>query len=354
MELGARRVCRARRLFARAFDDVPAKSRAFVYLECARLEEFLGRVDVARSVLKLARTDAAHEWKVYLEAVLLEMRAGRNGAAADCGAAALRAHASTGRLWAVVVQLKRQRGGDASQRRALALALREVPKSGEVWCEGARARLSPLSPAFDARASRRYLRFAIEFTPQYGDSFVEYARLLHVQALARLVEQKPHQNGNFDRADCDAALDADDLADLELKCANADPNYGQLWFASRRAATDTARHVLARARRAIAQEVLERHQGVYVAALRRRLRAVGPSDEPNGDDDAPDDHEAETEALLASAPPLAADDAAVQGYEPSDFVTGLVRLNRAAPKLAFRRRTRRKYRVLFGSDYIVP
>lgn len=55
-------------------------------------------------------------------------------------------------------------------------ALKEVPKSGEVWCEGARIHLNPLSKAFDLDTAGKYLGFAVQFTPQYGDSFMECLR----------------------------------------------------------------------------------------------------------------------------------------------------------------------------------
>lgn len=55
-------------------------------------------------------------------------------------------------------------------------ALKEVPKSGEVWCEGARIHLNPLSRAFDLDTAGKYLGFAVQFTPQYGDSFMECLR----------------------------------------------------------------------------------------------------------------------------------------------------------------------------------
>lgn len=57
-----------------------------------------------------------------------------------------------------------------------AQALKEVPKSGEVWCEGARIHLNPLSKAFDLDTAGKYLGFAVQFTPQYGDSFMECLR----------------------------------------------------------------------------------------------------------------------------------------------------------------------------------
>lgn len=58
------------------------------------------------------------------------------------------------------------------------LAVDEVPKSGEVWCEAARCVMNPLSflNEFDLALAFRYLSYAVLFTPQYGDSFIERIR----------------------------------------------------------------------------------------------------------------------------------------------------------------------------------
>lgn len=45
-----------------------------------------------------------------------------------------------------------------------------------MWCEGARIHLNPLSKAFDLEIAGKYLGFAVQFTPQYGDSFMECLR----------------------------------------------------------------------------------------------------------------------------------------------------------------------------------
>jgi hypothetical protein len=45
---------RARRLLARAYAEVPAKSAACVVLECARLEEYAGHAAAARHILRRA------------------------------------------------------------------------------------------------------------------------------------------------------------------------------------------------------------------------------------------------------------------------------------------------------------
>ena len=97
--------------------------------------------------------------------------------------------------------------GVEQQLRVFQQALNEVPKSGEVWCEGARIFLNPQSACFNLVVARHFLNFAIEFTPQYGDSFIEYLRL-------QMLVGSP-----------DASVER-----LWQLCINAEPNYGVLWF----------------------------------------------------------------------------------------------------------------------------
>lgn len=92
-------------------------------------------------------------------------------------------HRGTGRLWAVLIQLM-QFHGESAQLRVFKAAQEEVPKSGEVWCEGARIFLNPLSKHFNLDIAQRFLDWAVQFTPQYGDSFLELLRL-------RLLQQGP-------------------------------------------------------------------------------------------------------------------------------------------------------------------
>ncbi|CAM9957386.1 unnamed protein product, partial [Ectocarpus fasciculatus] len=176
MELAAGNCLHAQRLLNRAFQEVPEKSKSHVFLECARLEEFTGNLACARQILERARVETKSEWKVFLESVLLEIRANDWQRAATEAQEALKVHSGAGRLWAVLVQLK-QRDSDQAQQASLKQALKEVPKSGEVWCEGARIHLNPLSKAFDLETAGKYLGFAVQFTPQYGDSFMECLRL---------------------------------------------------------------------------------------------------------------------------------------------------------------------------------
>eukprot|EP00818_Percolomonas_sp_WS_P008820 CAMPEP_0117447590 /NCGR_PEP_ID=MMETSP0759-20121206/6956_1 /TAXON_ID=63605 /ORGANISM="Percolomonas cosmopolitus, Strain WS" /LENGTH=1112 /DNA_ID=CAMNT_0005239935 /DNA_START=429 /DNA_END=3768 /DNA_ORIENTATION=+ len=237
----------ARDLLNRALKEVPNKTRAQVLIECARLEEYYGNIEKGREFLKRAKQEAKHEWKVFLESILLEMRANNTRQAIKEAEEALEIHRGTGRLWAVLIQLKQCDGPD-EQIKIFRQALVEVPKSGEVWCEGARIRLNPLSPKFNLDKARDYLNFAIKFTPQYGDSFIEYLRLELLSKGPRLEEQ--------------------DKLYLEQLCVNADPNYGPLWFFCKTCPTDSTRSVLRRAKNLLRQE-LTKYQVPYQRAILR-------------------------------------------------------------------------------------
>ena len=57
--------------------------------------------------------------------------------------------------------------------KAFRKALCHVTKSGEVWCEGARIYMNPTSSHFHLLNASKCLNYAVFFTPQYGDSFIE-------------------------------------------------------------------------------------------------------------------------------------------------------------------------------------
>jgi hypothetical protein len=76
------------------------------------------------------------------------------------------------------------------------------------------------------KQSESFLSFAIAFTPQYGDSFIELMRL-------RLIRD---------------GVDAD-LTEIERQCVNADPNYGLMWNFCKRSPLASTREVLRYARR---------------------------------------------------------------------------------------------------------
>eukprot|EP01080_Neovahlkampfia_damariscottae_P001621 gene1621-12746_t len=226
LELSVGNIEFAKVLLNRALEEVPNKTKAIILLECARLEEYIGDLEKAREFIKRAQKEAKHEWKVFLEAILLEMRAGETERAIEEAVEALKIHKRTGRLWAMLIQLKYIEGEDA-QLKVFKEALNEVPKSGEVWCEGARIRMNPLYSKFDLVKAKKYLKFAINFTPQYGDSFIEYLKL-------QLLTKGP--------------LTLQRLTKFEQKCVNADPNYGPLWYHCKLTPLDSTRQVLKRAK----------------------------------------------------------------------------------------------------------
>jgi len=301
-ELNCDNIDVARQLLDRALAEVPRKTRAVVLLECARLEEYAGNLDKARAILKRAHKETKHEWKVFLESILLELRAGNMQAAIEESLAALEIHRGTGRLWAVLIQLK-QCEGEAEQSRVFREALKEVPKSGEVWCEGARMSMNPLSSKFNLARARQFLDFAIKFTPQYGDSFIEYLRLELLTTGHAINSQ------------------------LEQLCVNAEPNYGPMWYHCKFHALNSTRHVL-RTAKAMLQTEMAHCKSIYQQAIVRH-QADEPSPLPT--------------KMENSSPNISA----------FTFVTGLPSLNgmyRNVHSLPmFLRR-----KIIFGSEHITP
>jgi len=220
-------------LLERACDESPPKTRAIVMLEQSRLHELCGNAELSRKLLKGARKTNRQEWKVFLESVLLEVRSQCIDKALKEARKALDVHRGTGRLWAVLIQLEHTHSVQ-QQLRVFQQALLEVPKSGEVWCEGARICLNPFSGCFNLTAAQNFLEYAIEFTPQYGDSFIEYLRL---QMLIGVTD--------------------DEVERLWQQCINAEPNYGTLWFHSKTSMLLTTRQVLQSATNLLERELRE-------------------------------------------------------------------------------------------------
>jgi len=418
MELSAGNTRTARKIFLQAYRVVPEKGRAAALLECSRLEEFVGDTEVARAILCKARTDVGSDWKVWLESVLLEIRCGRQRRAIDLAQTALRTHSGTGRIWACLVQL-RQLDGEEAQYNSLKCALRAVPKSGEVWCESARIHLNPFSTIFDLKKACNQLAFATKFTPQYGDSFLETLKLQLLNkwivpvakvlwetlrgslfeglepeqmnsekfdqvivdcvcaALRPLAEKNEvvtqvessekqgsvieHNLGKILRAKLDAKtfLNIADVPELELYCANADPNYGLLWFHCRESPTDTARTVLSRAKKKLSFE-LGKHAHVYIAAIIRRAGVAAALGIVDAQSINPDKEQQKAlDARLRAAPTLSSilqseaqhknlDAVLLERSSSSDFTTGLEELNKLTPLGELSLSERRK--TLFGSD----
>ena len=416
MELSAGNIDVARSLFLRAHKVVPEKGRVATLLECARLEEFAGDMDLARAILCKSRLEHSSDWKVWLESVLLEIRDGKHAKALSLAKQALEKHSGTGRLWACLVQLRYLEGGEGGQFVSLTNALRSVPKSGEVWCEGGRVHLNPFSKLFNLSEARRHLFFATRFTPQYGDGFLEALRLEMIErcvlpmvscvweAIQPLYVDQIDDSGSwisslvvtgvklvrmatggqsstefdgelFDKSvipSLRAQLETNNLdellqtSNLELRCANADPNYGSMWFNCRNAPTDTARVILRRARDHIVADV-RIYCYIYVAAI---IRSCGIMAAAKHEGDLMNNSECKTQAaanvnaamaeLATVTPSIEAmlqlktnetpDDTVLLESSASGFhfTSGLVVLNRHKSLLDMPMLQRKK--ILFGSD----
>lgn len=244
IELMSLQASNTRKLLERALVIVPRRSKAIVLLETARTEEFEGRIDAAQEVLARGKAEFKGEWKLFLESILVDYRASRFHDAIQKAEAAIEIHSGTGRLWAMLIALSQFRGVEA-QEKLFRTATVEVAKSGEVWCEGARLRMNPLSPYFNLVEARRFLDFAIQFTPQYGDSFVEYIRLeLLCNGPTRFIDS------------------------LKQYCMHVAPNYGSLWSACMDNENTNPAEVLTEATRLI-QADLYTYRSVYAHAILR-------------------------------------------------------------------------------------
>jgi len=368
MELSAGRFDEARRLFLKSFSVVPTKGRPSVLLECVRLEEFVGNMSSAKAILCKTRSEAKADWKVWLQSVSLEVRSGNRKLAIQLAQKGLMEHSGTGRLWATLVQL-REPDGEKQQMNALKKALRAVPKSGEVWCEAARMHLNPFSPCFDLKTASNHLEFATKFTPQYGDSFLETLRQIMIQSVLESCAPAHVVNMNtaldisskdqimdiistniqeaivaLQNVDVDSIVENLDSRELELRCSNADPNYGKLWFHSRLRPSDTARTVLKRAKQVIWND-LGRFMNIYVAAY-MRYEAIK--------------HMSKNHTHMKEFIPKLEDlfdkvkerdIKLLEGISKTDFVTGFIEVNREVDLQTLTLFDRRK--ILFGSDLLL-
>jgi hypothetical protein len=168
-----------------------------------------------------------------------------------------------------------------------------------------------------------------------------------------------------------------DTSHLQLQCANADPNYGPLWFLCRTGPNDTARKVLSRAVELIFND-LKDHLHLYLAAFIRRFAILSAfaQEEKNQSTNSEENKKiAESaaqledraiEALLV-APSL--EEIFIVGGKnntneesmdllkstmmtPSDFISGIVALNEQHPVERMSSRERRK--ALYGTDALFP
>lgn len=153
-----------------------------------------------------------------------------------------------------------------------------------------------------------------------------------------------------------------DISRLELQCANADPNYGPVWFHCRSGPTETARNVLARAVNLILDEV-KIYANLYTVAFVRRFAVISRFKLKRGQrskDESAASWEKRIDGELLSAPSLKTiidistsnTNTGVELLEssipPSNFIAGIVELSQHHPIKNLTLSERRK--VLFGAD----
>jgi len=279
----ATRIPIARALMSRALNDVPKKMRYMVRLDQSRMHEFVGELSNARAVLRVAQTETPLEWKLFLERVILELRAGHIDSAIAETKAALEVHNGAGRIWAILISLHQKQSPTTDSHSATAsstadslnkqwsifrTAIQSVPKSGEVWCEGARLCLNPYAPRyFNLKEARRFLGYAMHFTPQYGDSFIEYLRLeMIIAGMPDAQHGRASATSSAGNKDDPFGCAPVHIRRVQQACVNNDPNYGSAWFTCKREEHGTPVEVLQ-----VASEMIQRH---LVAHQRQYVRAI--------------------------------------------------------------------------------
>ena len=78
----------------------------------------------------------------------------------------------------------------------------------------------PQNTYYDLEMARKYLEFAIQFTPQYGDSFLEMLKLSMLLPQNETTRELNNQVRQY--------------------CIHAEPNYGVLWFYFKNSILDNA------------------------------------------------------------------------------------------------------------------
>ncbi|EGB05496.1 hypothetical protein AURANDRAFT_66388 [Aureococcus anophagefferens] len=360
---------------------VPIEKVWRAVLEGALLEARCGNTGVSRKVFKFLMERVSWYGPIFFEAYRLEERSGEDSAALDIIDRGLLQIPRYGPIWFGAFRVCERldaatdadvavAGGPVRTRLMLDRALHFISKE-LVWKvhfeaaqmeERAAARLvvQTRNEPDLRRARRRYvqsvaacpmnLRWKVWLAGglmELSANHLDYAVLgqrwvLMVVLFARALKEAPSKSRFIVCLECARleekwthkiskeqlmhAVDAEAADRLDLRCANADPNYGAMWFECRHGPADTARIILARARSNLVQEICV-HQHVYAAAIAHWR---------HGEDAVPNTH---LEANLAL------------NYKDSDFTTGLVERNRLELNKCD---SKRRFQILFGSDCILP
>ena len=189
------------------------------------------------------------EWKLLLERVNQFILHEQFSEALRLTVDALKTHIGAGRLWSSYIHLIHQYCfvlsvisrlfGPEYALEAFHQSLKHVAKSGEVWCEGARIYLNPTSRHFNPLNASKCLNFAVFFTPQYGDSFIEALRLAIITSDAFLMF---HQIQSPYRLAC-LLRSLPSIVFFMKRSSYYQPNYGPLWFRCQEFITSSPKEV---------------------------------------------------------------------------------------------------------------
>ncbi|EMD43309.1 Hypothetical protein EHI5A_052780 [Entamoeba histolytica KU27] len=178
---------------------VGEKQVGIVLMEKAHIEEVIK--DENNAVKKAYEIiEVIDDWKYSIEAIMILVRCNKVKQGYDICKSVVGQFPSTGRVWGLFVMLS-QIEGIQKQEKSLELALRNAPKSGEVWCEGARMAMKQ----GNFYLSLLFLKYAQLFTPQYGDIYIEFLKLVILTKQWSM------------------------LKNIILSCVHSEPNYGLLW-----------------------------------------------------------------------------------------------------------------------------
>ncbi|TNJ27396.1 hypothetical protein GMRT_11272 [Giardia muris] len=204
----------------RARDYASVKSKPFVLLEMAHYYEFWGMDRDALDLLLTAIKASPKEWKYTMEYVLVLRHNGRLSDALESVACAIQLdNSSTGRLWALYASLA-QYVNAAFHFSVIRAAAAHCPKSADVWIEIARFYLNPTYDSFSLSIAEEAIAKAVYYTPQYGDTYIEWLRLITIKLVAT-------HSVHLDQATNDTLTEQ--IERCFHVCAEIKPTYGLLW-----------------------------------------------------------------------------------------------------------------------------
>ncbi|KAL4471552.1 hypothetical protein ABPG74_008445 [Tetrahymena malaccensis] len=245
----------ANKVIQKTLEACSDKQKPYLIIEAAKCAEIAGDVNSALSQMESLKSHMKSEWKIYMEYISMLIRNKKHKEASQVIKESLYTHTLAGRLWGELIQLEHIKATNNDLNSAFEfflVALEEVPKSGEVWCEGARLCMNPFGNKYDLMKAKQFLEYAIFFTPQYGDSFIEALRLYTILGERDQIKQLKNVisyqlNFIYQRIYYQQKY--------QQKTIISQPNYGHLWYYMKETTRDTSIDVWKKMKTLISQEV---------------------------------------------------------------------------------------------------